>query len=137
MKTVLVTFGAALVLATLIGCNNHQTTQQYTALEPMRQSYSGLMPCGQNCRDSESSLFLAADGSYVLEQREAGANGMRFAQYGKWARTADTLTLVAMNGEKQLFRPTEEGLEVLSVRGMSVNDRQRYHLTARSQQPAS
>lgn len=137
MKTVLLSFSAALVLATLIGCNNHQPAQQYATLEPMRQSYSGLMPCGKNCRDSESSLFLAADGSYVLEQRETGANGMRFAQYGKWARTADTLTLVAMNGEKQLFRPTEEGLEVLSVRGVPLSNQQRYHLTARSQQPAS
>ncbi|MEJ4046482.1 copper resistance protein NlpE N-terminal domain-containing protein [Erwinia sp. SLM-02] len=136
MKTVLLTLGAALVLATLIGCNNHQSPQQYAALEPMRQSYSGLMPCGQNCRDSESSLFLAADGSYVLEQREAGAKGMRFAQYGKWARTADTLTLVAMNGEKKLFRPTEEGLEVLSVQGLPVTHQQHYHLTARSPQPA-
>lgn len=135
MKTVLLSLGAALVLSALIGCNNHQSTAQSTLLEPMKQSYVGLLPCGPGCHDSESSLFLAADGTYVLEQREVGTKGMRFAQYGKWARTADTLTLVAMNGEKQRFRPTEEGLEVLSVRGMPL-DNQHYRLIARSKQPA-
>lgn len=127
MKTVLITLVAALALGTLLGCNHRQATVQSASLEPMKQSYSGLLPCGPRCQESESSLFLAADGSYVLEQKQVGAAGMRVAQYGKWARTADTLTLVALNGEKQRFRPTESGLEAVGRSGTTFEPH-RYHL---------
>lgn len=132
MKAVVLTLFAALVLGALFGCNNRQNAQQSSPLEPMQQSYTGVLPCGPVCQDSESSLFLATDGSYVLEQRAGGESTLRSAQYGKWARTADTLTLVAMNGEKQRFRPTENGLEVISWRSMPVDSQHPYHLTANS-----
>lgn len=130
MKAVVLTLFATLALGALFGCNNRQNAQQPSPLEPMQQSYTGLLPCGPACQDSESSLFLATDGSYVLEQRAGGENTLRSAQYGKWARTADTLTLVAMNGEKQRFRPTENGLEVISWRSVAMTSQHPYHLTA-------
>lgn len=132
MKAVVLTFFTLLSLGALLGCHNRQNAQQPTPLEPMQQSYSGLLPCGPACQDSESSLFLATDGSYVLEQRAGGESTLRSAQYGKWARTADTLTLVAMNGEKQLFRPTDNGLDVISWRSMPADSQHTYHLTANS-----
>ena len=130
MKAVVLTLFATLALGSLLGCHNRQIAQQPSPLEPMKQSYSGLLPCGPACQDSESSLFLATDGSYVLEQRTGGESALRSAQYGQWARTADTLTLVAMNGEKQRFRPTENGLEAIAWRGMPITNTHLYHLTA-------
>lgn len=129
MKAVFLTIFATLALGSLFGCHNRSTAQN-APLEPMQQSYRGVLPCGSHCEATESSLFLAADGSYVLEQRVNGESAIRTAQYGKWARTADTLTLVASNGEKQLFRPTDQGLEAISWRGVPVGGRDHYHLTA-------
>lgn len=135
MKTVVLSFFAALALASLLGCHNQQQAMQSPVLEPMQQSYSGALPCGPTCKDSESSLFLAADGSYVLEQRVSGKSPLHIAQYGKWARTADTLTLVAANGEKQLFRPTDNGLEAIAWHGVAINNPHDYLLKVNNRQP--
>lgn len=130
MKAVVLPLFATLALSALFGCNNRQSAWQPMPLEPMQQSYTGLLPCGPACQESESSLFLATDGSYVLEQRARGESTLRSAQYGQWARTADTLTLVAMNGEKQRFRPIENGLEVISWRSVTPDSHHAYRLTA-------
>ncbi|AXU96285.1 copper resistance protein NlpE N-terminal domain-containing protein [Erwinia persicina] len=130
MKAVVLTLFATLALGGLLGCHNRQNAQQPPPLEPMQQSYTGLLPCGPACEDSESSLFLATDGSYVLEQRATGEHTLRSAQYGQWARTADTLTLVAMNGEKLRFRPINNGLEAIAGRGMAVSNAHGWRLTA-------
>jgi len=84
MKAVVLTLFATLALGGLLGCHNRQNAQQPPPLEPMQQSYTGLLPCGPACEDSESSLFLATDGSYVLEQRATGEHTLRSAQRAVW-----------------------------------------------------
>ncbi|QKJ85939.1 Copper homeostasis protein CutF [Paramixta manurensis] len=127
MKNILLAMLATLALGMLFGCNN-RTAWQQPPLEPMQQSYHGMLPCNNDCRTTEASLFLSLDGTYVLEQRDTASNSVRTAQYGKWARTADKLTLTEMTGEKQIFRPTNQGLEMVTRQGALQNHGQRFVL---------
>lgn len=45
MKAVVLTLFATLALGGLLGCHNRQNAQQPPPLEPMQQSYTGLLPC--------------------------------------------------------------------------------------------
>jgi len=107
----------------LFGCHRAFHAQEQ-ALQPMEQSYRGLLPCA-DCSGIETTLFLAEDGTYVLQENYTGnehadAQKRVFAGYGRWARTADKLVLTSREGEKRYFRAHEKSLEMLDRNGTPI-----------------
>ncbi|RPH25058.1 envelope stress response activation lipoprotein NlpE [Buttiauxella warmboldiae] len=133
MKKILLSAIGAFSLFALFGCNNRaevQTLQptQAAELQPMQQSYRGVLPCA-DCSGIETSLFLEKDGSWVMNRRYEGAKEPAvFASYGSWARTADKLVLTESNGEKLYFRPKGDDLEMLDRSGNSIESQLNYTL---------
>ena len=104
MKKVLVTLAAIGMLCALPGCNNRSDEQmlkagQDTALQPMQQSWRGILPCA-DCEGIETSLFLEKDGT--------------------WARTAEKLVLTDSKGEKSYYRAKGDKLEMLDSEGNPI-----------------
>jgi copper homeostasis protein (lipoprotein) len=128
----------------LFGCHRVFHTQEQT-LQPMEQSYRGLLPCA-DCSGIETSLFLAEDGTYVLQEHYTGdekptdtaAETRVFATYGRWARTADKLVLTSREGEKRYFRAHEKSLEMLDRNGTPISSAFNYTLqSVTAQLPAT
>ncbi len=121
MKKIMITVGLSLSLLSLFGCHN-KTFAQEQPFEPMQQSYEGELPCA-DCGGIETSLFLQQDGTYILnETYQVKPNGNQsFAQYGRWARTADKLVLTEADGEKRYFRPAGDNLEMLDMHGQPIH----------------
>ena len=133
VKKILLSAVAVCSLFALFGCNNRaevQTLQQtqVAELQPMQQSYRGVLPCA-DCSGIETSLFLEKDGSWVMNQRYEGAKEPAvFASYGSWARTADKLVLTASDGEKLYFHPKGDSLEMLDRSGNPIESQLNYTL---------
>ncbi|MGM3192236.1 copper resistance protein NlpE N-terminal domain-containing protein [Dickeya dadantii subsp. dieffenbachiae] len=121
----------ALLLSGLMGC--HSRTQiQDEPLRPMAQYYRGKLPCGA-CGEMDTSLFLNADGSFVMQESyPSGADGnTTVAESGRWSRTAERLVLTDNDGEKRYFRPLNNDLEALGDDGQPLEAAtQRYRLFA-------
>jgi copper homeostasis protein (lipoprotein) len=134
VKKILLSAIAVCSLFALFGCNNRaevQTLQptQAAELQPMQQSYQGVLPCA-DCSGIETSLFLEKDGTWVMNQRYQDAKEPAvFAAYGSWARTADKLVLTERDGEKLYFRPKGDNLEMLDRAGNSIESQLNYTLT--------
>ncbi|AFJ48232.1 copper homeostasis protein CutF precursor [Shimwellia blattae DSM 4481 = NBRC 105725] len=118
----------------LIGCNNRAETLplkpvQEQGMQAMQQSWRGIIPCA-DCAGIETSLFLAKDGTWVMNEYYQGARGKTsaFASYGRWARTADRLTLTDTRGKKSYFRVTGEQLEMLDSTGNRIDSALNYTL---------
>jgi len=123
---------AGCVLISLIGCHHRDfDTAQPTQIEEfksMQQSWRGVLPCA-DCEGIETSLFLEKDGSWVMNQRYLGAKEpSTFASYGRWARTADKLTLTDSDGEKIYFRAKGDALEMLDTEGNPIESTLNYTL---------
>lgn len=92
------------------------------AFTPMQQYYQGTLP-GENREAIETSLFLAENGTFVMQQLYS--TGVRVGRVqssaGQWARTADKLTLVEnATGKKHFFRPAGNSLEMLDDNGVMI-----------------
>ena len=118
------------VAAVLIGCHTPKPIRE-EALQPMAQSYRGVLPCA-DCAGIDTSLFLAENGTFILQHHyKTDRPGNRvFATYGKWARTADKLVLTDVQGEKSYFRPLDNGLEMLDRDGAPIVSSNNYRLMA-------
>ena len=118
------------VAAALIGCHTPKPIRE-EALQPMAQSYRGVLPCA-DCAGIDTSLFLAENGTFILQHHyKTDRPGNReFATYGKWARTADKLVLTDVQGEKSYFRPLDNGLEMLDRDGAPIVSSNNYRLMA-------
>lgn len=132
MKKTILSLLAGCVLFSLIGCNNRDVEAgqptQVEELKSMQQSWRGVLPCA-DCEGIETSLFLEKDGSWVMSQRYLGAKEPAvFASYGRWARTADKLTLTDSDGEKTWFRATGDALEMLDTEGNPIESTLNYTL---------
>lgn len=133
MKKILLSAIGACSLFALFGCNNRaevQTLQptQAAELQPMQQSYRGVLPCA-DCSGIETSLFLEKDGTWIMNQRYQGAKEPAvFASYGSWARTADKLVLTERDGKKRYFRPQGDSLEMLDTEGNAIESPLNYTL---------
>ncbi|EKN5091519.1 copper homeostasis/adhesion lipoprotein NlpE [Yersinia enterocolitica] len=128
-----ITLFLAVGALSLLGCNNrHQPVEQ--ALQPMQQSYQGLLPCA-DCSGLDTSLFLDSDGTFVLKEIYRGSKegDQVFAEYGKWARTADKLVLTTGQGEKRYFRPVGKNLVMLDQQGLSIESNLNYQLVPTEQ----
>nr|WP_159465652.1 envelope stress response activation lipoprotein NlpE [Scandinavium goeteborgense] len=126
MKKVLVTLAAIGMLCALPGCNNRSDEQmlkagQDTALQPMQQSWRGILPCA-DCEGIETSLFLEKDGTWVMNERYQGVTRepSSFGSYGTWARTAEKLVLTDSKGEKSYYRAKGDKLEMLDREGNPI-----------------
>lgn len=126
MKKVLVTLAAIGMLCALLGCNNRSDEQtlksgQDTALQPMQQSWRGVLPCA-DCEGIETSLFLEKDGTWVMNERYQGVTRepSSFGSYGTWARTAEKLVLTDSKGEKSYYRAKGDKLEMLDREGNPI-----------------
>ncbi|MEJ5073205.1 envelope stress response activation lipoprotein NlpE [Enterobacter ludwigii] len=126
MKKVLVTLAAIGMLCALPGCNNRSDEQtlksgQDTALQPMQQSWRGVLPCA-DCEGIETSLFLEKDGTWVMNERYQGVTRepSSFGSYGTWARTAEKLVLTDSKGEKSYYRAKGDKLEMLDREGNPI-----------------
>lgn len=133
MSKKVLTVVAALSLFALFGCNNRNETQatsseHATPLKSMQQSYRGILPCA-DCEGIETSLFLEASGTWVMNQYYQGKN-TSFATYGQWARTANKLVLTQNNGEKQYFLPTDDSLVMLDAKGEPIQSSLNFTLKA-------
>lgn len=131
-KTVL-TVVAVLSLFALFGCNNRNAIQAVASenavpLKPMQQSYRGILPCA-DCEGIETSLFLEASGTWVMNQYYQGKN-TSFASYGEWVRTANKLVLTSSLGEKQYFLPKEDSLVRLDRKGAPIQSSLNFTLKA-------
>jgi copper homeostasis protein (lipoprotein) len=134
VKKVLVTLAAIGMLCALPGCNNRSDeptlkTGQETALQPMQQSWRGVLPCA-DCEGIETSLFLAKDGTWVMNERYQGVERepSSFASYGTWARTAEKLVLTDNKGEKSYYRAKGDKLEMLDREGNPITSSLNYTL---------
>ncbi|QKN83203.1 envelope stress response activation lipoprotein NlpE [Scandinavium goeteborgense] len=126
MKKVLVTLAAIGMLCALPGCNNRSDEPmlkagQDTALQPMQQSWRGILPCA-DCEGIETSLFLEKDGTWVMNERYQGVTRepSSFGSYGTWARTAEKLVLTDSKGEKSYYRAKGDKLEMLDREGHPI-----------------
>lgn len=132
MKKAILSALAGCLLFFLIGCNNRDVDAvqpaQVEELKSMQQSWRGVLPCA-DCEGIETSLFLEKDGNWVMSQRYLGAREpAAFASYGRWARTADKLTLTDSHGEKIYFRAKGDGLEMLDREGKPIESTLNYTL---------
>ncbi|MFT2796617.1 envelope stress response activation lipoprotein NlpE [Serratia sp. N21D137] len=129
MKQITIALFLAAGALSLLGCNNQYQPKEQ-ALQPMQQSYQGLLPCA-DCTGLDTSLFLDEDGTFVLQETYRGANdGDRtFASYGTWARTADKLVLTESNGEKRYFHPEGKQLRMLDRSGAPIVSQLNYVLS--------
>lgn len=99
MSKLTITLFLAVGALSLLGCNNrHQPVEQ--VLQPMQQSYQGVLPCA-DCSGLDTSLFLDSDGTFILKEVYLGSKDgdQAFAEYGHWARTADKLVLTTGQGK--------------------------------------
>ncbi|WON75964.1 envelope stress response activation lipoprotein NlpE [Serratia sp. UGAL515B_01] len=114
----------------LLGCNNQYQPKELS-LQPMQQSYQGVLPCA-DCSGLDTSLFLDEDGTFVLQEiyRDTKEGDKTFASYGKWARTADKLVLTNADGEKRYFRPVGKDLQMLDQNGLPIESKLNYVLSA-------
>ncbi|NKI73219.1 copper homeostasis protein CutF [Dickeya sp. CFBP 2040] len=119
------------LLSGLMGC--HSRTQiEEQPLRPMAQYYRGKLPCGA-CGEIDASLFLNADGSFVMQESYPSKTDRQktVAEFGHWSRTAERLVLTDSEGEKRYFRALDNDLEALDDDGQSLGrDAQRYRLLA-------
>jgi len=133
VKSAIFSVVAASALFVLMGCHNRAEMEvleptQAEALNPMQQSWRGVLPCA-DCEGIETSLFLEKDGTWVMNQHYQGAKApSTFASYGTWARTADKLVLTDPAGEKRYFRAKGEGLEMLDMQGNPIVSQFNYTL---------
>ncbi|ACZ75837.1 copper resistance lipoprotein NlpE [Dickeya parazeae Ech586] len=116
------------LLSGLMGCHSRSQVQD-EPLRPMAQYYRGKLPCG-TCGEADTSLFLSADGSFVMQESyPSGADGKTtVAESGRWSRTAERLVLTDSHGEKRYFRPSNNDLEVLGDDGHPLATASRYRL---------
>lgn len=133
MSKKVLTVVAVLSLFALFGCNNRNDAQAVasehtTPLKPMQQSYRGIIPCA-DCEGIETSLFLEASGTWIMNQSYLGKN-TSFATYGEWARTADKLVLTPNQGEKQYFLPKDDSLVMLDTKGEPIESSLNFTLKA-------
>lgn len=126
MKKVLVALAAMGILFALPGCNNRSDEQTLKpgaeeALQPMQQSWRGVLPCA-DCEGIETSLFLAKDGTWVMNERYQGVarEPSSFGSYGTWARTAEKLVLTDSKGEKSYYRAKGDKLDMLDREGNPI-----------------
>jgi len=128
VKKITVALFLAAGALSLLGCNNHYQPKEQP-LQPMPQSYQGVLPCA-DCGGLETALFLDEDGTFVLQETYRGTKDgdQTFADYGKWARTADKLVLTDSNGEKRYFRPMGKSLEMLDRSGVPIESKLNYRL---------
>ena len=119
----------------LFGCNNRQDSVplkavQETEMKAMQQSWRGVIPCA-DCSGIETSLFLAKDGTWVMNDYYQGARETpsSFASYGTWARTADKLVLTDTKGEKSYFRVAGDKLQMLDDEGNRIDSDLNYTLS--------
>lgn len=117
----------------LSACHNLAPNNEQT-LEPMSQSYRGILPCA-DCSGLDTSLFLQQDGTYILSETYQGTkdHDQTFGSYGIWARTADKLVLTDVKGIKRYFHPKGEDLEVLDIDGSRIQSTLNYQLKATQQ----
>ncbi|QIZ46248.1 copper resistance protein NlpE N-terminal domain-containing protein [Dickeya zeae] len=125
------------LLSGLMGCHSRSQVQD-EPLRPMAQYYRGKLPCG-TCGDVDTSLFLSADGSFVMQESySSGADGKAtVAESGRWSRTAERLVLTDSHGEKRYFRPSNNDLEALGDDGQPMAAASRYRLLAVDRQEPS
>ena len=134
VKKAILTIAAAGMLFALFGCNNRAevetlTPTQMAELKPMQQSWRGILPCA-DCEGIETSLFLAKDGTWVMNERYQGVTKepSSFASYGTWARTAGKLVLTDSKGEKSWYRVKGDNLEMLDQEGNPIESTLNYTL---------
>ncbi|AGB79588.1 putative lipoprotein NlpE involved in copper resistance [Enterobacteriaceae bacterium strain FGI 57] len=134
MKKAILTIAAAGMLFALFGCNNRAEVEtlapaQMAELKPMQQSWRGILPCA-DCEGIETSLFLAKDGTWVMNERYQGVTKepSSFASYGTWARTAGKLVLTDSKGEKSWYRVKGDNLEMLDQEGNPIESTLNYTL---------
>lgn len=128
MKKITVALFLTTGALSLQGCNNHYQLKEQP-LQPMQQSYQGLLPCA-DCEGIDTSLFLDKDGTFVLQEiyRSTREGDRAFAKYGKWARTADKLVLTDSEGDKRYFRPVGKSLEMLDQSSAPIESPLNYRL---------
>lgn len=136
MKKIMITMGLTFSLLSLFGCHNKIFAQEQP-FEAMQQSYKGVLPCA-DCSGIETSLFLQQDGTYILREvyKVKPKDNQAFAQYGKWARTADKLVLTEANGEKRYFRPVGDNLEMLDIHGEPIQSKTPHFASVHQLKPA-
>jgi Uncharacterized lipoprotein NlpE involved in copper resistance len=134
VKKAILTIAAAGMLFALFGCNNRAEVEtlapaQMAELKPMQQSWRGILPCA-DCEGIETSLFLAKDGTWVMNERYQGVTKepSSFASYGTWARTAGKLVLTDSKGEKSWYRVKGDNLEMLDQEGNPIESTLNYTL---------
>lgn len=133
MKKLLLAAAALGMLCALPGCNNRsdeplQKVGQQEKLQPMPQSWRGVVPCA-DCEGIETSLFLNQDGTWVMNEHYLkGAKSATFGSWGRWARTAEKLVLTDGRGEKRYYRVKGDRLEMLARDGSPIPSSNRYTL---------
>ncbi|HHQ6624481.1 TPA: envelope stress response activation lipoprotein NlpE [Serratia fonticola] len=129
MKQITIALFLAAGALSLLGCNNQYQPKEQP-LQPMQQSYQGLLPCA-DCSGLDTTLFLDQDGTFILQETYRGSRDgdSTFASYGKWARTADKLVLTESNGEKRYFHPEGKQLRMLDRSGAPIVSQLNYVLS--------
>lgn len=118
MKRILAAAAAFGMLCALPGCNNRaddtvQKTGQDEALQPMQQSWRGILPCA-DCEGIETTLFLNQDGTWIMNERYLRSlkGAVVLGSRGRWARTAEKLVLTDDKGNKRYFRAKGDKLDL-------------------------
>lgn len=129
MKKITLILFLATGFFSLLGCNNQYQPKEQP-LQPMQQSYEGVLPCA-DCAGLSTSLFLNEDGSFILQETylETKKGDDTFVSQGTWVRTADKLVLTEKNGEKRYFLPVGKGFQLLDRNGKKIDSKLNYLLS--------
>nr|WP_086956572.1 envelope stress response activation lipoprotein NlpE [Xenorhabdus innexi] len=131
-KNILLGLVASGVL-TAVGCQNNPPVHQVeptsaNQLTINEKVFHGVIPCA-DCEGIETTLQLAKDGSYILEQTylKSGQEEPLF-DTGRWVINGKKVNLTSEEGEKAYYQMKGENLVMLDIHGEPIQSKLNYQL---------
>ncbi|WP_339373800.1 envelope stress response activation lipoprotein NlpE [Xenorhabdus beddingii] len=112
---------------TMAGCQNDPASQDKPL--PTERVFNGVVPCA-DCAGIETTLQLAKDGTYILEQvyLEAKSEENTFFETGNWAIKGKKIVLSYGDGKKSYYQMKGENLVMLDINGEPIESNFNYEL---------
>ncbi|MBI6548962.1 envelope stress response activation lipoprotein NlpE [Xenorhabdus lircayensis] len=124
---------------TAVGCQNNAKLQNSPSLQsstvsqdkllPTEKVFSGVVPCA-DCAGIETTLQLAKDGTYILNQTylEAKSEENTFFETGLWIINGKKIVLSNQDGKKSYYQMKGENLAMLDIDGETIQSNLNYEL---------
>ncbi|PHM71655.1 envelope stress response activation lipoprotein NlpE [Xenorhabdus sp. KJ12.1] len=133
-KNILLALVASGVL-TAVGCQTNPPVHQVDSTSPNKftineKVFKGVIPCA-DCAGIETTLQLAKDGSYILEQTYLKSGQEEpFFDTGHWIVNGKKINLTSgEEGKKAYYQMKGENLVMLDINGEPIQSKLNYELT--------